>query len=211
MALALLSTPEELKRNQKGMNIVLNQLLQLVIHAAKGDRFRKDGFHVSEPLCVLVKLFVVEERTIDYTLCHAETQPPSDTHSTISLFASLLFKFSNALNGTDQLEQFTLTALLNIFWSISFQPNYTSELMQDQELLTTIQKFVDSDQGNEVLEQYKPRSMEGVRQAAHGILHNLNQVGKKEDVVSKSKITINNLVSINEKRYKNDLYLLTNR
>ncbi|CAF1586768.1 unnamed protein product [Rotaria sp. Silwood1] len=50
MALALLSTPEELKQNKKGMNTVLDQLLQLVIDAAKSDRYRHDGFHISEPL-----------------------------------------------------------------------------------------------------------------------------------------------------------------
>ncbi|CAF1546264.1 unnamed protein product [Rotaria sp. Silwood1] len=111
MALALLSTPEELKRDKKGMNIVLNQLLQIVIDAAKSDRYRRDGFHVSEPLGVLVKMFVVEERTFDYVLCHAETQPSSDMDSTIRLFASLLFKFADALKGTDRLEQFTLIAL----------------------------------------------------------------------------------------------------
>ncbi|CAF5012335.1 unnamed protein product, partial [Rotaria sp. Silwood1] len=157
MALALLSTPEELKRDKKGMNIVLNQLLQIVIDAAKSDRYRRDGFHVSEPLGVLVKMFVVEERTFDYVLCHAETQPSSDMDSTIRLFASLLFKFADALKGTDRLEQFTLIALLNIFWSISFQEIYASELIQDQELIITIQKFVENDQEEEILEQYKPR------------------------------------------------------
>ncbi|CAF4090625.1 unnamed protein product [Rotaria sordida] len=194
MALALLSTPEELKRDQKGMNIVLNQLLQLVIDAAKGDRYRRDGFHVSEPLGVLVKMFVVEERTLDYVLCHAETQPPSDVHSTIRLFASLLFKFADALKGTDRLEQFTLIALLNIFWSISFQENYASELLQDQELIVTIQKFVENDQAEEILEQYKPRSMEGIKEAAHGILHNLNQDKKNEIVFDKENISLDALV-----------------
>ncbi|CAF3303428.1 unnamed protein product [Rotaria sp. Silwood2] len=195
MALALLSTPEELKRDKKGMNIVLNQLLQLVIDAAKGDRYRRDGFHVSEPLGVLVKMFVVEERTLDYVLCHAETHPPSDIHSTIRLFASLLFKFADALKGTDRLEQFTLIALLNIFWSISFQEIYASELIQDQELIVTIQKLVENDQGEEILEQYKPRSMEGVKEAAHGILHNLNRDNKNEMIVDKKSTSIDALVS----------------
>ncbi|CAF3800289.1 unnamed protein product, partial [Rotaria sp. Silwood1] len=195
MALALLSTPEELKRDKKGMNIVLNQLLQIVIDAAKSDRYRHDGFHVSEPLGVLVKMFVVEERTLDYVLCHAETQPSSDMHSTIRLFASLLFKFADVLKGTDRLEQFTLIALLNIFWSISFQEIYASELIQDQELIITIQKFVENDQEEEILEQYKPRSMEGVKEAAHGILHNLNRDNKNEIIVDKKNESLDALIS----------------
>ncbi|CAF1675507.1 unnamed protein product [Rotaria magnacalcarata] len=195
MVLALLSTPEELKRDQQGMNIVLNQLLQLVINAAKGDRYRRDGFHVSEPLCVLVKMFVVEERTLDFILCHAETRPPLDTHSKIRVFASLLFKFADALNGTDLLEQFTLTALLNIFWSISFQQSYSAELIQDQEFIAAIRRFVEDDQENEVLEQYKPRSMEGVKEAAHGILHNLNLDSKHELVLNRENISADDFIS----------------
>jgi hypothetical protein len=174
MALAHLSTPEQLKRDKKGMNIVLNQLLQLVINAAKGDRHRDHGTHVSEPLGVLVKIFVVEERTLDYVLCHAETEPPSDVASTIQLFLSLFFVFSNALKGTDRLEQFTLIALMNILWSISFQSDYAQELIKNEEFLIKIKLFTDENNQQEILEQYKPRSMEGIQQAARGILHNLN-------------------------------------
>ncbi|CAF3678741.1 unnamed protein product [Rotaria sp. Silwood1] len=195
MALALLSTPEELKQNKKGMNTVLDQLLQLVIDAAKSDRYRRDGFHISEPLGILVKMFVVDERTIDYVLCHAETQPPSDIHSTIHLFASLLFQFADVLKAADRVKQFTLLALLNIFWSISFQEDYLSELIQDQELIVAIQKFANNDQGEEILEQYKPRSMEGVKEAAHGILHNLNRNNKSEIIINDNNTSLNVHVS----------------
>ncbi|CAF4237734.1 unnamed protein product [Rotaria sp. Silwood2] len=154
--------------------MILNQLLQLVIDAAKGDRYRRDGFDVSEPLGVLVKMLVVEERTLDYVMCHAETKPPSDVHSTIRLFTSLLFKFADALKGTDRLEQFTLVGLLNVFWSISFQQNYASILIQDEELIKTINTFIEKDEEQEILEQYKQQSMEGVKEAVLGILHNLH-------------------------------------
>ena len=174
MVLALLSTPDQLKRDKKGLNNVLNQLLQLVIDASKGNQYRSDGIHVSEPLCVLVKMFVVEERTLDYVLCHAETEPPSDMVSTIQLFISLLLAFSNATKNTDRLEQFTLIAILNILWSISFQSNYVRELIRNSKFIEQIKIFNDDHSEQEILEQYKPRSMEGIKQATHGILHNLN-------------------------------------
>ncbi|CAF3544814.1 unnamed protein product [Rotaria socialis] len=174
MTLALLSTPDQIKQDKKGMNATLNQLLQLVIGAAKGDRLRCNGFHVSEPLGVLVKMFVVEERTLDYILCHAETDPPSDIVSTISLFISLFMTFGNAFKGISYLEQFTLIALLNIFWSISFQANYAQELANNEQLIKKIRSLLDDEKEQEILEQYKPRSMEGALQAARGILHNLN-------------------------------------
>jgi hypothetical protein len=192
MALALLSTPEQLKSDKKGMNTVLNRLLQLVINAAKGDRYRRDGFHVSEPLGILVKMFVVEERTLDYVLCHAETEPPSDMVSTIQLFISLFFIFSDALKRTDRLEQFTLIAISNILWSISFQQNYAQELIQNKEFIEKIQTFTEDNNEQEILEQYKPRSMEGIKKAAQGILHNLNIDNNK---INEENPLIDHLVS----------------
>ncbi|CAF4925033.1 unnamed protein product, partial [Rotaria sp. Silwood2] len=45
ITLAFLSSPEQLKREKKGMSAVLNQLLQVVMNAAKSDQYRHDGFH----------------------------------------------------------------------------------------------------------------------------------------------------------------------
>ncbi len=152
MALALLSTPDQLKRDKKGLNNVLNQLLQLVIDASRGNQYRSDGIHVSEPLCVLVKMFVVEERTLDYVLCHAETEPPSDMLSTIQLLISLFLAFSNAMKSTDRLEQFTLIAILNILWSISFQPNYAQDLIQNSKFIEQIKTFNEDNSEQEIFE-----------------------------------------------------------
>ena len=174
MALALLSTPEQIRKDKKEMNHVLNQLLQLVINASQAERYRYNGLHVSEPLGVLVKMFVVEERTLDYVLSHAETKPSSDSISTIQLFLQLFFSFSEAFQSSDRLEQFTLIALLNILWSISFQRNYSTELIQNQSFLNQIKSFAQNDQKQDMIEQYKPRSMEGIEQAVNGILINLN-------------------------------------
>ncbi|CAF3086092.1 unnamed protein product [Rotaria sp. Silwood2] len=196
MTLAFLSSPEQLKRDKKGMNAVLNQLLQLVMDSAKSDQYRYDGFHVSEPLEVLVKMFVVEERTLDYVLCHAETEPTSDMSSTVHLFISLLFSFSNALKGTDRLEQFTLVALLNILWSISFQPNYAQELAKDEKLIEIIEKFAENDKDQDIIEQYKPRSMESIKQATNGILHNVNR-NYRNDVKPNQQETVLNASVVN--------------
>ncbi|CAF2712726.1 unnamed protein product [Rotaria sp. Silwood2] len=167
MTLALLSTPEQIKQDKKGMNLALNQLLHLVMDAAKGNRFRCDDFHVSEPLGVFVKMFIVEERTLDYILCYTETEPSSDMVSTIRLFISLFMDYVNAFKGIDCLEQFTRIALLNILWNISFQANYTQELALDEKLIMTIRGFLHDESEQEMLEQYKPHSMEGALQAAH--------------------------------------------
>ncbi|CAF2513399.1 unnamed protein product [Rotaria sp. Silwood2] len=180
MALALLSTPEQLKSDKKSSNLVLNQLLQLVMDAAKSVRHRSNGFHVSESLAVMAKLFVVKECILDYILCHAETEPSSDTISTIRLRITLLIKFRDASKGTGRVEQFTLIALLNILWSISFQPTYAQELINNEELIETLRKYIENNNEEEILEQYKPRSMEGIKQAVHGILHNLNLDNKNE-------------------------------
>ncbi|CAF4890588.1 unnamed protein product [Rotaria sp. Silwood1] len=195
MTLAFLSSPEQLKCDKKGMNTVLNQLLLLVMDAAKSDEHRHDGFHISEPLEVLVKMFVVEERTLDYVLCHAETEPTSDMSSTVHLFISLLFSFSNAWKGTDRLEQFTLVALLNILWSISFEPNYAQELVKDERFIETIQKFAENDKDQEMIEQYKPRSMESIKQATNDILHNLNRNSRDDVKPNQQETSVNALVA----------------
>lgn len=180
MALALLSTPEQIKKDKKGMNNVLNQLMQLAIDASKTLRFRWNGFHVSEPLAVLVKMFVVEERTMDYVLCHAEFDPPMDTSAILQFFVSLLIKFARAEKGTVDLQQFTLIALSNIFWSISFQPIYAKELIQIEGFVATVRTLLENDNEKNDLEQYTPRSMETIGQATSGILHNL-EVDTKTD------------------------------
>jgi hypothetical protein len=216
MILAQLCSPEQLKRDKKIMNDVLNQLLQRTMNASNSDDkpWSDAGFHVSEFLSVLVKLFVVEERTLDYILCHAETEPPSDLSSTIRLFSSLLLSFGDALNKNNQLEQFTLIAVLNILWSISFQTQYLQEFIihnQDAVLLVeNLAKYNDKD----AIDQYKPRSMEGIHEAAHGIIHNIEKYSENHTVLktlSKNKPSIMISYSHNDKIFCKQLrnFLLT--
>ena len=47
--------------------------------------------------------------------------------------------------------------------SISFQSNYAQELTKNQEFITKIKLFTEDNNEQETLEQYKARSMEGIK------------------------------------------------
>jgi hypothetical protein len=172
MALALLSTPEQIKADPKGTKTILDQLLQITISASTAEKYRYHAFHVSEPLAVLVKLFV-DDATFDYVMNQAETDPPSNPTSTIKLFSDLLIRFRVALTDKNRLDQFTFIALFNILWSISFHEIYHEILKQNTELIDTIKNVAKND-SQIIIEQYVPRSMQSVKKAADGILFNLH-------------------------------------
>ncbi|CAF1036107.1 unnamed protein product [Rotaria sp. Silwood1] len=183
MAIALLSTPKQIRSDNKRMNRILNQLLQITIQAAEAENHRGEyAFHVSEPLAVLTKLFV-DDHSLEYVLSHAETEPQLDVTSTINLFVDLFMKFRGAFVQKNQLEQFTCTALLNILWSISFQDRYKTKLAQNKNFLKTIHSLA-MDNGEETIDEYVPRSMESMPKAANGILYNLKEIsdGKKTEI-----------------------------
>ncbi|CAF3900114.1 unnamed protein product [Rotaria sordida] len=113
MALALLSTPNQIKTDPKGIKPILDELLQITIHASTAEKYRYNGFHVSEPLAVLVKLFI-DDTTFDYVMNQAETNLPSNLTSTIKLFSDLLISFHVKLIEKNRLEQFTFIVLFNI-------------------------------------------------------------------------------------------------
>ncbi|CAF1460409.1 unnamed protein product [Adineta steineri] len=167
LAIAHLSTPEQLKHDQKDMNVVLNQLLQLTMEAATKEDFTCEGvlYHVSHLVAVLAKLFVVDERTVDYVMAHAETEPPSNMFSTFKLFADLLITFSNLITSTDPLNQFTCIAVYNIIWSISFQSEYEEELKRNIQLIDTVKKLA-MDERSQMCDQYKPRALQSIKKAA---------------------------------------------
>lgn len=171
MALALLSTPEQIKVDPTGTKTILDQLLQITINASSAERYRFNGFHVSESLAVLVKLFV-DDATFDYVMNQAETDPPSNPTSIINLFSDLLIRFHVVLTDKNHLDQFTFIALFNILWSISFHEIYHLVLKQNTELLDIIKNVAKND-CQIIIEQYVPRSMQSVKKAADGILFNL--------------------------------------
>ena len=62
MIRALLTDINQIKFDStKYSNKIVNMLIQLSIDAAKNERYRHNGSHVSEPLTVLVKLFYNDE------------------------------------------------------------------------------------------------------------------------------------------------------
>ena len=169
MTLALLSTPEQIKNDRKHMNNALDQLLQSVSDASKSDEYKYGGFHISEPLVVLVKLFN-DDRALDYILQHAQVE--LDAPSTIDFFINLLLQFNNTVsNEKDPLKQLTCTALVNILWSVSFQEHYRYKrhLQNNQYLMTLLEKFSDNDEINETATdstQYVPKYIESIQTAA---------------------------------------------
>ncbi len=184
MSLALLSTPEQIKNDRKHMNNALDQLLQSVSNASMSNEYRDDGFHISEPLVVLVKLFN-DDRALDYILQHAQVE--LDAPSTLEFFINLLVKFNNNVNSEkDLLKQLTCTALVNILWSVSFQENYQyrRQLKNNQDLMKLLQIFSNIDGLNETganSTQYVPKYIESIQTAANGILLN----------ISEKKLTVN--------------------
>ncbi|CAF2056236.1 unnamed protein product [Rotaria magnacalcarata] len=171
MILALLSTPNQIKADPTGTNAILDQLLQIAINASTAEKYRCNGFHISEPLVVLVKLFV-DDITFDYVMNHAKTTPPSNPTYTVKLFSNLLISFYATLPEKNHLEQFTFIALSNILWSISFHEVYHELLTQHTELMNIMQN-VALYESELIIEQYVPRSMQNVKKAADGILFNL--------------------------------------
>ncbi|CAF1516103.1 unnamed protein product, partial [Rotaria sordida] len=83
-------------------------------------------------------------------------------------------QFRGALANDDELDQLTLTALMNIIWSISFHDDYVDELKSNAKFLITIKSLVNDD-GEAWVEQYVPKHMSSVKKAATGILWNLDE------------------------------------
>jgi hypothetical protein len=94
--------------------------------------------------------------------------------SKIEFFCQLLMKFRGALASENDLDQLTLTALLNIIWSISFHDQYVEELKSNSKFLMTV-KSLANDDGEALVEQYVPKHMSSVSKAANGILWNLDE------------------------------------
>jgi hypothetical protein len=178
MILALLSTPEQIKNDRKHMNNTLDQLLQSVSNASQSNDYKDGGFHISEPLVVLVKLFN-DDRALNYILQHAQVK--LDASSTVEFFVNLLLKFNDTVSSEkDPLKQLTCIALVNILWSISFQEHYQykRQLNHNQDLMTLLEQFCNSDETNETAShsiQYVPKYIESIQTAANGILLNISK------------------------------------
>ncbi|CAF3723269.1 unnamed protein product [Rotaria sp. Silwood1] len=172
MALALLTEPKESKSDAKSLGKVLDQLMQMTVNTAQKKNHKYGDFDISEPLVVFIKLFIHDD-ILHY--CIKESQVKNmKVSSKIVFFCDLVMQFRGALAKDDELDQLTLTALMNIIWSISFHDEYIDELKSNAKFLITI-KSLANDDGEAWVEQYVPKHMSSVKKAAAGILWNLDE------------------------------------
>jgi uncharacterized protein involved in tolerance to divalent cations len=168
MIRALLTDINEIKFDStKYSNKIVNMLVKLSIDAAKNERYRHDGSHVSEPLTVLVKLFYNDE-ILHNILSNNETKS-----SLIEFFTSLLNKFYPKINlNNDLLENYTCVVILNLFWLISNHENYRQIIRDHEQLMDIVKNAVNDKQC--YTDTFMPRTMKSIKQAANDILKNLN-------------------------------------
>ena len=175
MIIALLSTSEQIKNDRKRMNNILDQLLQIVVDTSKKPpEYLHGGWHISEPLIVLVRL-ICYDRTLDYILQHAQVE--FETSSVTEFFINTLLTFHKEVSTNDPLRLSTCTALCNILWSISLRPQYKQELQDHEEFKMLIQKIANE----EVITNsahYVPKYIENIQKAAEGIHCNINSARK---------------------------------
>ena len=172
MILSSLTEPKENREDLDKLQKTLDLLMQFVVDAGKSDTGQYGGFHVSEPLIVLTKLFVHDE-ILKYVLNESKVVNMK-TNSKLKFICYLTIKFRGALAGTNELDQLTLTALLNLLWSVSFHSEYVDELKSNSKFLLTV-KSLANDDGEAWVEQYVPKYMSIVPKAANGILFNLQE------------------------------------
>ncbi|CAF1382784.1 unnamed protein product [Rotaria sp. Silwood1] len=172
MALALLTEPKENESNAKSLRKILDQLMQLTINTARKKNHKYGDFDISEPLVVFTKLFVHDE-IIHYCIKESEVKDMKAS-SKIAFFCDLMMQFRGALANDDELDQRTLTALMNIIWSISFHHDYVDELKSNAKFLITV-KSLANDDGEGWIEKYVPKHMSSVKKAAARILWNLDE------------------------------------
>jgi hypothetical protein len=169
MIRALLTDINQIKFDStKYSNNIVNKLIQLSMDAAKNDRCRHNGSHVSEPLTVLVKLFYNND-ILNNNLSNNET----NTQTIIELFTSLLVKFNPKINlDNDLLENYTCVVILNLIWLISNHEKYHEIIGNHQQLMDMIKNTANDEEY--FIDIFMPRTMRSMKQVANDILKNLN-------------------------------------
>jgi hypothetical protein len=192
MTLALLSTPEQIKKDRKRMNNVLDTLLVLVYEASVSSDHRASiAFHLSELLIVFVKLFN-DDHTLDYIMEHSQVD--LHTSTTIEFFINLFIDCHSKISDENPLKQATCTALVNILWSVSFQERYKQKLkkanIQFKKLILNL-----TEETNEKIppNQYVPQYIENIQKAAKGLLFNIDElINPVTDQINDTSTVIDN-------------------
>ncbi|CAF1270076.1 unnamed protein product [Rotaria sordida] len=193
MTVALLSTPEQIKNDRKQINIVLDGILNNVVLACGEQDYRYQRmFHVSEPLVVLVKLFSYD-RTLDYVIQHADVEQ-LETTTTLEFLLDFFFKYYATVKHDDPLKLTTMTALCNIFWSVSLRPQYKQELCEDEEKFEEFKKLIKQitrGEDNKMIVKtsihYVPTYIENIQKAADGILCNILEQSEQQSATQNSE------------------------
>jgi hypothetical protein len=171
MALALRSTPEQIKNDRKRVNDIIDHLLQSVYAAGQSEDHCHDGLHISDSLIFLVILFSCE-RALDFFLEHTEANFGDMTQSTIQFLIESCLKFNRNVSYEDPRKCLTMTAFCNIFWRISLRHQCKQELHKNEEFKKLIKEIAEEKEKMEPL-QYAPKCIENIQKAAEGILFNI--------------------------------------
>lgn len=173
MILALLLTPEQIKKDSTEINAILDRLLEMMYTASVATSHRSHECHVSEPLIVLVKLFN-NDRILDYIMEHSKTD--LGTSSNLDFFINLLIDYHDTVSDDDPLKEATCTALVNILWSISFQERYKQNLKSaSKEFKKLLEDMVHEPHEKTSPNQYIPQYIEKEQKAAEGLLFNIDE------------------------------------
>jgi hypothetical protein len=192
MTLALLSTPEQIKKDSKCMHKVLDTLLQMLYDASVSPNHRIRGLHVSEILIVFVKLFN-DDRILYYIMEYSQVD--LHTPTPVEFFINLLVDFHSKISNENLFKQATCTVLVNILWSLSFQEKYKQKLKKAntkfKELILNLREETNE---NIPPNQYVPQYIENIQKTVTGLLFNIDELvhPATEQTVDSSKIFDNN-------------------
>ena len=173
MIRALLSPIEQIKDDRsKYSRQTVNMLIELAVNAAKNDKFRAIGSHVSEPLTVVVKLFY-NDQILDESLSNQDAESSINPQSFIDVFAALLVKFYPKIHSEcELLEKYTCVVVFNLFWLISNHEKYRQLIAEQKSLLELIRSAATDEQ--QYRDIFMPRSMKSIQETAETILKNVN-------------------------------------
>lgn len=174
MIRALLSPIEQIKIDRsKYPQKTVNMLIELAINAAKADKLRSIGSHVSEPLTALVKLFY-NDQILDDSLANQEAESSNNPQSFIDVFAALIMKFYPKIHSdAELLEKYSCVVIFNLFWLISNREKYRQLIGNQNTLLELIQRAATDEQ--EFQDIFMPQTLKSIKETAKNILANLNQ------------------------------------
>jgi hypothetical protein len=142
------------------LNVSRGFLTQIFASAYSKDYFTNDHLFTRKILRIGFDLHII--------LCKIETKS-----SIIELFTSLLIKlYPNLSSDNDPLQNFTCVLVLNIFWRISYHPQYSQFIYDNEQLMTIIKSTANNE--NNFVDTFMPRTMKSIQQAAAEILENID-------------------------------------